>query len=468
MTMKESKSIKKSNRAFKYGIAPRYISIIAFLTLGAQLFGYMEAELLNTYIDHVLNLQPIFIAIMVSSSAVMGLIFLFVFGIFSDNTRSRFGRRRPYLLVGGVVAGVGLFLFGFSGNYLFCYLIDVVIIGIASNSFYAAQRSLVPDLVEVQYRGRVNSILSIMSVIGLIFPVVLTLLANEFFTIPDPESTTGGVLLTQFGHQILLSIGGGTIVVCGLIGFFFLKNSVSAGNLPPKKNFGTELRDTFNFSELKKHKEVFKLIIANTLYMAGVNAVMSYLFNFLFSLGLETTDLIIMLAIAAPGLFIAIMVLGRLTDKIGRKKIIPPTLIISSIGFFLVPFITGGTQINTVLFGLVLALILVGLIGVTVPLNTWTQDLLPEHKRGQFLGIFNIVNTVSQIIGSMSAGVVATLLTGIVARPYAWIFAIVPIFFLASLPIFLKVKETLKPKITTLGEIKRDGENLEDNQPSNS
>lgn len=31
-----------------------------------------------------------------------------VFGWLSDNTRTRYGRRRPFILVGGVLAGIGL------------------------------------------------------------------------------------------------------------------------------------------------------------------------------------------------------------------------------------------------------------------------------------------------------------------------------------------------------------------------
>ena len=92
------------------------IIIIGILGFGANTFGYMESQLLNTYIDHVLDLEYIFVSIMVSSSAVIGLIFLFVWGIISDNTRSKYGRRRPYLLFGGIVCAIALFSFGLSKN----------------------------------------------------------------------------------------------------------------------------------------------------------------------------------------------------------------------------------------------------------------------------------------------------------------------------------------------------------------
>jgi len=82
----------------------------------------------------VLFLPEIYIAIMVSLSAVMGLIFCLVWGIKSDNTRTKWGRRRPYLIFGGTVAGVAMILYAFSPNYWWCLFFDVIIIGVASNA----------------------------------------------------------------------------------------------------------------------------------------------------------------------------------------------------------------------------------------------------------------------------------------------------------------------------------------------
>jgi MFS family permease len=85
-----------------------------------------------------------------------------------------------------------------------------------------------------------------------------------------------------------------------------------------------------------------------------------------------------------------------------------------------------------------LPFVLVGVLALVTPLNAWSQDLLPVDKRGQFTGILNIVNTVSQIIGAFAGGIVATFF-GI-----QWIFVLGPVFFIASIPFFMMVKETLK------------------------
>ncbi len=422
----------------------KIIILIGLMALGAQCFGYMEAQLLNTYIDHVLNLDYIYIGIMVSFSAIMGLIFLFVWGVISDNFRNKkWGRRAPFLLLGGIGSGLGMILFGYSETYFWCFILDVIVIGIFSNMFYAAQRVLIPDLIDINYRGRVNSLVGLFSMIGMVFPVLLTFLVSDYFTVPNPDPQETGNILTQQGHIFLLTIGGAIIIICGIIGFLFIKDKLSPSELPPKKSFKEEIHRTFNFEELRKNKEFFKLIIAMTIFMSGVYVVLSYLFNFLFSLGMSNSELAMVFAVAGPIIIVSIISLGYLTDKIGRKAIIPPTIVISCIGFIILPGLSQSTNLNFILIGIAFSLIIMGVIGVVIPMNTWSQDLLPEGKKAQFLGIFNIVNTLSQVIGSLSAALFVANFKGVVANPIAMIFWLVPVFFLLSIPFFMIIKETL-------------------------
>jgi GPH family glycoside/pentoside/hexuronide:cation symporter len=55
-----------------------------------------------------LGVNPILVGIAVVLNRVFDAVSDPLFGWLSDNTRSRFGRRRPYMLVGAVVAGLGL------------------------------------------------------------------------------------------------------------------------------------------------------------------------------------------------------------------------------------------------------------------------------------------------------------------------------------------------------------------------
>ena len=202
--------------------------VVGFLTAGSLIFSYFESSFFNTYLDHILNLPYYYISIMVSLSATMGLIMMIVWGIKSDNTRSKLGRRKPYLFF-GFIMGIGMITFAFAENFLMCIIIDVIIIGIASNAYHLAGRSLIPDLVEPEKRGRVNGIVGIISFIALLVAISMTLVANEFFTVKRGI----GNILTREGHLFLFIIGGGAVMICATIGLLFISEP-SPSVLPPK------------------------------------------------------------------------------------------------------------------------------------------------------------------------------------------------------------------------------------------
>ena len=410
----------------------RNLILIGLLAMGDKLFFFFEQNYFNTYLDHVLFLPPLYISIMVSLSATMGLIMMIVWGIFSDNTRTKFGRRRPYLLFGGIVAGLAMILYGLSMNFILCLIIDVVIIGVASNAFLLAERSLIPDTIEVEKRGKANGIINLISYIGLLIGVAFLLIGNELFGIPDPRPGATGTIITQEGHFILLFVGGFVFAFVGIIGFTFIKEKPVSEPSERERFFGN-LWKGFKKVEWNSLKEFLKILLALLIFQSGIASVMPFLFVFIFDQGFSTLQLLLGIAFAVPALIIATIFLGRLSDKFGRKRFIPISMIIVSIGYLIMPFSSG----NYIVFTIGLPFVLVGVLALVVPLNAWSQDLLPEDLRGTFTGILNIVNTVSQIIGSLLAGIIA-ILFGV-----SWIFILGPIFFIVSIPIFMTVKETV-------------------------
>lgn len=51
-----------------------------------------------------------------SLTAIVGLLSGYIWGAFSDHTRSRFGKRTPWIFAGSIVAGIGLYLLGTFGD----------------------------------------------------------------------------------------------------------------------------------------------------------------------------------------------------------------------------------------------------------------------------------------------------------------------------------------------------------------
>ncbi|MFX1495187.1 MAG: MFS transporter, partial [Promethearchaeota archaeon] len=356
------------------------VLLFGLLLAGDTIFGFFEQNYLNTYIDQVLGLAPLFITLMVSLSAVVGLITNLMWGIKSDNTRGKFGRRRPYLLF-GIISGVSMILFAFSINfaggnvltaYIICIILDVVIIGISSNAYYVSERALIPDTVELEKRGRANSLVNIVGNIGLLIAVASFLVTDMIFGQETPEGTVIG----QLGHIFTLAIGGISISVASIIGFLLIKEK-AVEQLPPKKKFFTELKEILNVKKLKENKEFYKIVLALTIYRTGISTIMPFLFIWIFALGLSTLELIFIVLVSFTFLFIVIIILGKLSDKQGRRTYIPIVIYAVSLAIIYIPLIKIGTSINIILLLVLFPFILIGILGLETPMNAWSQDLLP-------------------------------------------------------------------------------------------
>jgi MFS family permease len=366
---------------------------------------------------------------MVGLSAAVGLIMNFTWGIVSDNTRSKYGRRRPFLLF-SIFAGIGMILAAFSYNYVLLIIFDVLLIGITANAVSVASRALIPDVVELEKRGRANGIVQAVSYIGLIFGLAIFLLFGDAL-----GSINKAIALLS--HIIVLTLGGVVYLASGIIGFAFIKEK-PVSELPPKKNFTTELKELVDISLLKDQKNFFKVILASSVYQTGIGTVMALLFPLLLSstFPFGMLDLLIAIAIGFIFLILCVIFLGRIADKYGRKKFLPLIILLISIAFFFIPLSIYSA--NFILFIIATPFLLIGLLGLNTIINAWAQDTLPEGKKGQFYGIFNITLTIPQIIGGFVGGLISVTF----GRPYIFIGG--AIFFLISIPLFLIVKETLK------------------------
>jgi len=405
------------------------VTVIGLLWLADTFFYFFEQQIFNTYVTNVLLESDLLVAaVMVPSSAAIGLIFNFFWGIISDNTRSKLGRRRPYLLF-SIFSGIGMILFALSRNYLLCYLFDVFLIGITANAVSVASRSLIPDVVGLEKRGRANGIVQFVSNFGLILGLVLFLLTRD-------SLASENIATTLNTHILLLTIGGCVYIACGIIGFFLIKEKPPS-ELPPKKKFMEELKELTDITLLKEQNNFFRVIIATTVYQTGIGSVMALLFVWILNdLPFGMVELMIAIGVGFLALFPSVILIGRLADKYGRKKFFPPIILLIAIAFFFVP-VAQLTE-SLIIFIIVTPFMLIGLLGLNTNINTWAQDTLPEGKRGQFYGIFNITLTVPQIIGGILGGIVSVVF----AR--SAIFILAAIFFLASIPFFLYVKETLE------------------------
>ncbi len=422
--------------------------MLGLLGGGGAFFGTVENGQLNTYINSILRFEFgafwdwWMIPLMTSFSALMGLICMLVWGAYSDRHYSRWGHRKPFLLL-GIVAGAAMIVYLVSRDFWLCFFIDVVVIGIFMNGRLAAEKALLPELTVPEERGRVNARVNVISAIFGIISMAFFLLAAFLFSVsvkgPDGKDIT---YMNYVGHAWVLVISGIFYIVVAIAGFAGIKERATKPEPAPQGKWYSDITRSFRFSELKEQKEFFKIMMAMLVFNIGPKMFLPWIFEFLTDL-LDLITLELVIAVAAVylfgGWFISLL-LGKLTDRFGRKKPAILSTVLGSIGFLVVPLAI--ITLNIALIIVMFFLLIFILNGVPTITNAWMQDLLPDGKIGQFTGINNMSSTVNQFIGVWIGGVVYAFTGGNIA----WNMFIAAFVFIASIPLFALVKESLPVK----------------------
>jgi glycoside/pentoside/hexuronide:cation symporter, GPH family len=148
-----------------------------------------------------------------------------MFGWLSDNTRTRFGRRRPFILLGGVLAGIGLPLMfavgrGWSDQQYFVFMLLSILLYVPVMSCFNMPWVSLGSEMTPDYHER-TSVMSIKNAIQKV-PELTMFVAAQFTTLAIFNDASGkpNILL---GAQVYCSILGAVMVAVSVAIFMLVR-----------------------------------------------------------------------------------------------------------------------------------------------------------------------------------------------------------------------------------------------------
>ena len=150
--------------------------------LGLQ-FAWQMRIILSAPVTESLGASPFLYGLIWLAGPFTGMVVQPLIGAISDNTKSRFGRRRPYLFMGALIAAIALWAFpnssdiaGFLGHIfgfpipiwlgLFIAAIMIWVIDACINIAQGPYRALIPDVVPQEQHSVANSYISLAIGLG--------------------------------------------------------------------------------------------------------------------------------------------------------------------------------------------------------------------------------------------------------------------------------------------------------------
>jgi MFS family permease len=435
----------------------RKLSHIDFVVLSLYwvAIGYLWTSLGGLILpDMVLQLvgrehEGFALGVLEAAGALMAVIWQPIAGALSDRTSSRFGKRRPFIVVGTV--GDVLFLIGLALSGTFgLVLIFYFLLQAASNTAQGPYQGLMPDVVAEGQRGTASGYFGVANVVGLL------------------AGTLGsGWILVHAGRTAAL------LSICALLVLTMLATVLFIPDRAPRtagqfKDVREAIATTF--ARPLRYPSFLWLMASRLLILLGLVGVQSFVFFYFNNVFFhnDRMDTIrssyTLLGLVIFAAFVVSWPAARLSDRFGRRPFILVGGLLGAAGVLMLVFshyqllpiqvvepLARMLKVPPLAAQATLVGVLIGIgYGVFFSVDwAFIQDVIPSQEAGLFMGFSNIATAGS--------GIFARLIGGFLLDPFnhgpklfglpggfAVIFSIFSASLLVGALLILKVPEARK------------------------
>jgi Na+/melibiose symporter-like transporter len=342
------------------------------IILPLRLLDFVPEAQKNTYLG-LLTLSGLLLAMFIQPIA----------GAVSDRSDFRWGRRRPYILVGGIIALLLIPGIGLAGTYAAIFAV-YCLLQVASNIAQGPYQAFIPELVPADKRGRASGVKGLLEITG---GMTLVYLSSIFM---DRYFAGEGNYLLWLTLGILAIVLLGAMVATVLI---VREPPVNIGNY--RTPLWETISQTFKKDIWTNHSFIWFLVSRLLVYMAFTTIQQFALYYLQDVIGVanpaEATAQFSIVAVV--GMLIVVWPAGYLSDRIGRKLLTAASGFIGALGIAVIAL---SQEYGTALWG-------AGIIGIAMGIFNSTNwalatDFAPETEEARYLGVANMATAGGAVL----------------------------------------------------------------------
>jgi Na+/melibiose symporter-like transporter len=348
--------------AFTFALTALWQSLHTII-LPQRLLDIVPESQKNTYLG-ILTLIGLLLAMFIQPIA----------GGISDNSRFKWGRRRPFILMGGLAMLVLIPGIGLATSFATIFVI-YCLLQVASNTAQGPYQAFIPEFVPENKHGRASGVKALLEVAGGAILVYVSSIFIDHYTAGDGSHwlwlVLGILMFIMFAALVI------TIFTVKEQPVFISRNDNSISN-----------RMSHKIKEILSNPVMVWFLVSRLLIYMGFTTIQQFALYFLSDvIGVknpaEATARFLIFAIA--GMLIVTWPAGYLSDKIGRKSLSIVSGLLGAVGIGIIALFR---EYNTILW----AAVLIGMaLGIFNSAN-WAlaTDLAAKGEEARYLGIANI------------------------------------------------------------------------------
>ena len=271
------------------------------------------------------------VGIIMALDNIAALFIMPLFGGFSDKTKTKIGKRMPYIIIGSVVTAIVLPLiplfFSVSMASMDATLVGMIVGMIATMvviivfmmSYRSPAVALMPDLTPKPLRSKANGVINIVGyvggAIGSIFAIVLPV--TKYI-----DGSNRSLLMLEIPFMVCSVV----LLVSLILLFIKVKENKLHDELDQEisryDNAGESAEQVTTNTKLSKKniRNLILILVAEMLWFMSLNAVETFQTNYvMFWLNTSSSGGAIMTVVSGAASIIGFLVAGLIADKIGRK-----------------------------------------------------------------------------------------------------------------------------------------------------
>jgi len=334
----------------------------------------------------------------------------------SDHTWTRFGRRKPWLMVGAPLAAVFFIMVPFVRENFILIALAILGTNLGMALFRSPTVSYLGDLFPSEQRSKANGVINLMGGLG----AAVALFA-------------GGALY-KIGVPLPFIVGAAVMLAAVAVVLIFVKEPRHIEQEEEPESGGV----IDNFREVWRQEDRSGVMILAAIFFWFVawNAMEAFFTLYVVNvLGIDVGTATMMLTAFAAALILFAIPSGYIATRFGRKR----TILVGLVGM-LVGLVAGFTVRDPIVLLVVLAVM--GAFWALVNINSLpiVYDVGGEERIGAYTGLYYFAASAAAITGPILAGG----LIDFTNFTMIWLFSAV--FFVLAIVAMLRLRE---PEVTT-------------------